>query len=344
MDRVSNCTAGHGIIIDPVPKNTTSPSHNKLKVVFFSSAPIGISFLEELHNDKDFEIIWVVTQPDQSSGRGMKMKANIIKTKALELLGAKATSLIQTPHTLKLRSKQYPWEGQEFYNWIKDIHPDYLVVIAYWKIIPQTILDIPTIAPINIHGSLLPHYRGASPIQTALLNGDKETGITIMKMSAGLDEGDSIAQLPITLDPTVTTLKLIDLFIEKGPQFTVDTLKKYHQGGLKTSPQDNSKATFTYKITKEQWEINPFTESLDEVVRKYNAYYLRPKIYFYHNNKRFIIEEPTNWDLKNYKDHKDESHAVDKKYNLNPAAQDMMIKAEWKKSIHREEWKKGYVK
>lgn len=73
-----------------------------------------------------------------------------------------------------------------------------------------------------------------------------------MKMSAGLDEGDSIAQLPITLDPTVTTLKLIDLFIEKGPQFTVDTLKKYHQGGLKTSPQDNSKATFTYKITKEQ--------------------------------------------------------------------------------------------
>lgn len=335
MDRVSNCTAGHGIIFDPVPKN---PKSTKLKVVFFSSAPIGIPFMEELH--KDFNIVGVVTQPDQSSGRGMKMQANIVKTKALELLGDKAN--IVTPQTLKLKSKQYPGKAKKFHSWLKNLAPDYLVVIAYGKIIPQTILDIPKIAAINIHGSLLPQYRGASPLQTSLLNGDKKTGITIMEMSAGLDEGNIIASLSIPLDPSITTLKLINLFTQKGPEFTRQTLLQYSQNKLTSIPQDHSHATFTHKIVKERWEVNLFSDSLDQIVKKYNAYYLRPKIYFYHKDKRFIIEE-LQLDLTKYSDHK-KSHAIDKKYNLNPALQDMMIKAEWKKSIHRDEWKKGYLK
>ena len=139
MERVSSCTGGTHKIYDP----------DHYKVVFMSSAPIGLPFLEKLHSDPRFEVNGVVTMPDKPSGRGMKMKPNIIKAKARELgLGE---DCIKTPQSLKLKSKKYGADAQQTTTRLETLKPDFIVVIAYGKIIPQHILDIPTIGPINVH-------------------------------------------------------------------------------------------------------------------------------------------------------------------------------------------------
>lgn len=324
----------------------------KLTVVFFSSAPIGIPFLEALIQDERFEIIWIVTQPDQPSGRWMEIKSNVIKEWYLNNTDCHAdTSLdsnqeiamtIVTPNTLRLDSKKYPWEWGKFQEWLQNLHPDYIVVIAYGKIIPQHILDIPSIAPINIHGSLLPKYRWASPIQTCLLQGEKESGITIMKMSAWLDEWDIIKQLSIPLEITTTTKDLIQAFSFHGPEFTNQTLRDYSIGKEIAIAQDHSLATFTTKIEKEDGLVDIYTMPIEQILRKYNAYYLWPKIYFIHNEKRVIIEE-LDIDQNTYSELK-YSPIADSDYIVNKCIKKLLVKPEGKKAMTREEFKIGYIK
>lgn len=171
-------------------------------------------------------------------------------------------------------------EGKEFYEWLKAKKPDYLVVIAYGKIIPQAILDCAAIAPINVHGSLLPKYRGASPIQTALLEGEKESGITIMRMDAGLDTGDMIRMLRIPLLLDRTSKELIGAMMDQGPAFLADTLEGFAHGEYKAKPQNDAQATHTTKIAKEDGQIDPWREPLSAVYAKYRAYALWPKTFF----------------------------------------------------------------
>lgn len=160
-DRVLHCTASTHKQYDPA----------HYRVVFFSSAPIGVPFLERLADDKRFEVVGVVTQCDKPAGRGMEMCENIIKQCTRANAKLKHCD-VATPTRLHPEKSE---EGREFAQRLKEKNPDMLVVIAYGKIIPQQILDIANIAPINVHGSILPKYRGASPIQSALLNNDKET-------------------------------------------------------------------------------------------------------------------------------------------------------------------------
>lgn len=148
---------------------TYDPDH--YRVVFFSSAPIGVPFLEQLAHDKRFDVVGVVTQCDKPSGRGMEMCENIIKQCTKTTASLKHCD-VATPTKLNPEKSE---EGKQFAERLEKKNPDLLVVIAYGKIIPQAILDIPKVAPINVHGSLLPKYRGASPIQSTLLNNDKET-------------------------------------------------------------------------------------------------------------------------------------------------------------------------
>jgi methionyl-tRNA formyltransferase len=357
MDRVSNCTPGHGKIVDPVPElpatghrlqqaegtenNTWSMKHetwNRIKIVFFSSSIIGLPFLQGLVDDERFQIIWVVTPPGQPIGRGMEMKPNLIKSKSLEL----GINNIATPNTLRLDSKKHPDEGEKFQSWLQEIHPDYIVVMAYGKIIPQHILDIPSLGPINIHPSLLPHYRWPTPPQTTLLHGVTQTWISIMKMSAGLDEGDIINVLPLELELTTTFKDFIQIIEEQWPAFLNETLIQYAKGELEAKTQDHSKATFTNKIEKEDGLIDIFNESLEQIFRKYNAYYLWPKVYFVHQEKRVIIE-----DLKinkhNYESNKANPFA-NKEYNLNQAISNLTIKPEGKKTMNWEDWKRGSLR
>lgn len=343
-DRVLHCTPSMHKIHDP----------DHYRVVFFSSAPIGVPFLEALVQDKRFDVVGVVTQCDKPAGRWMEMGENIIKQvskKILEKWSITSENFIATPTKLNPEKSE---EGREFTNRIKEKKPDVLVVIAYGKIIPQAILDIPKIAPINVHGSLLPKYRGASPIQSTLLNNDKETGITIMKMDATMDTGNMIDILRFTIPFQWTTKDLIEEMKKIGPKFLTTTLWKYGKKLLGEVVQQENKATYCGKIEKESWLIDPRTDTLETIYNKYRAFALWPKIYFMLNDKRVIIDHlELNEPLYNSNEEtplfqktapaiREENKA--KEVYLNPAVVDIQLKPEGKKAMPRKEFLNGYMK
>ncbi len=334
-DRVLHCTASMHKHYDP----------EHYKVVFFSSAPIGVPFLEALAHDKRFEVVWVVTQCDKPSGRGLEIHENIIKKEAKKIFSSASEDFISTPTKLHPEKSE---EGKVFADRLKEKNPDLLVVIAYGKIIPQAILDIPKIAPINVHGSLLPNYRGASPIQSMLLNNDKETGITIMKMDTGMDTGPMIDILRFTIPFSWTTKELIDEMKKIGPKFLNNTLRKYGKKLLGEVPQQEHKATYCGKIEKKSWLIDPRSDSITTIYNTYRAYYLRPKIYFSLKPKaesgkptRVIIEElKLSEPLYNSND----EVPLFKWKELHPAVLDIQLKPEGKKAMPRKEFLNWYMK
>jgi methionyl-tRNA formyltransferase len=254
------------------------------------------------------------------------------------------TAFIQTPNSLRLDSKKYADDAKEFQQWLTDKNPDFLVVIAYGKIIPQHILDIPTFWPINVHGSILPKYRGASPIQSVFLDDEKETGITIMKMDAGLDTGDmiDIAKFPIAFDWTAKDV--ITKMQEVWPQFLVDTLRKYGKWLLGEVAQDDAQATYCGKIEKEDGLIDPYNDSIQSIYNKYRAYILWPKIYWMHGDKRVIVEQLV-LDEELFEANKDKPLiAKGQKLTANSCVLSLMIKPEWSKSQSWDDFVKGYTK
>ena len=314
------------------------------RVVFASSASIGVSFLTALASDPRFDIIWVVTQPDQPVGRGLKMTANIIKAEA-ERIQLKTEDII-TPRSLRLDSRKYNDDASSFDSRLREKNPDFLVVIAYGNIIPQHILDIPTIAPINVHGSLLPAYRGASPIQSVLLNDEAETGITIMHMDAGLDTWPMLRKQWFSLTIHTTALDIIHKFQEFWPQLLIDTMIDYAHNKAPEIQQNNNEATHCSKLEKNHGLINPWTQTLYEVNNIYRGCYLWPKTYFVlddsrgkHTGKQIIIHtlqlDETLWET-----HKNQLLLVadQGKHHINPAVINFLIKPEWSKAMKWEDW------
>ncbi|MFA7717404.1 MAG: methionyl-tRNA formyltransferase, partial [Candidatus Absconditabacterales bacterium] len=259
------------------------------------------------------------------------------------------STFIQTPSKLNPSKST---EGRQFSERLTKKNPDFLVVIAYGKIIPQAILDIPQIAPINIHGSLLPKYRGASPIQTCLLNDDKETGITIMKMDAGLDTGAMIDKRGFHIALDRTAKDIIAKMQDFGPAFLNDTLRKYGKKMLGEVKQNESLATFCSKIEKESGLIDPRKDSLHDVYRKYRAFYQRPKIYFILKEKRIIIEElKIKKELHNISTFQYFNISTERKTplindgnNLNQIIESLSLKPEGKKPMSWKEFANGYLK
>ena len=344
VDRVFSCVWSKTKIYDP----------HKYNIVFFSSAPIWIPFLQKLNSSKRFDIKWIVTMPDKPSDRGMKVKPNIVKTEWEKILWCKdaiscvhyTADFIQTPNSLRLDSKKYAEEAHNFKLRLEAKKPDYLVVIAYGKIIPQYILDIPKIAPINVHGSLLPKYRGASPLQSIFLNQDQTTGITIMKMDAGMDTGDMIDKLKFKLKFNRTVKDLIYELMKRWPRFLNKTLVSYWKRLLWEVKQNENQTTYCQKIVKEDWEINIKTDTLEDIYRQYRAYALRPKIYFFletsnWKQKRIVIEKLI-LDEKMFAENKNKLLLEWKKLNI--SIQDISIKPEWKKAMTRDAFKTWYLK
>ncbi len=347
VDRVFSCTWSKTKIYDP----------HKYNIVFFSSAPIWIPFLQKLNDSKRFDIKWIVTMPDKPSDRWMKVKPNIVKIEWEKIFTENVSSsilegdkgvvnFIQTPNSLRLDSKKYAEEAHNFKLRLEAKKPDYLVVIAYGKIIPQYILDIPQIAPINVHWSLLPKYRGASPLQSIFLNQDETTGITIMKMDAGMDTGDMIDKLKFKLKFHRTVKDLIDELMKRWPKFLNKTLVSYGKKLLWEVKQKEEQTSYCQKIVKEDWEINIKTDTLEEIYRQYRAYALRPKIYFFletsnWKQKRIVIEKLI-LDEKMFAENKNKLLLEWKKLNI--SVQDISIKPEWKKAMTRDAFKTWYLK
>jgi methionyl-tRNA formyltransferase len=329
FDRVLHCTPSMTINYDP----------DHYKIVFFSSAPIWVPFLQELAKEKRFEVVGIVTQCDKPQGRGMEMCENIIKTEAKKIFPNQNEDFINTPTKL---NPEKSLEGKEFYKRLTSKEPDFLVVIAYGKIIPENILDIAKIAPINVHGSILPKYRWASPIQSVFLNGEKSSGITIMKMDKGMDTWDMIDIKQTKLHFDRTCKDLIERMKIEWPVFLSDTVRKFGKKILGYKKQDDSKATYCSKIEKESWLIDPYKDSLEDIYNKYRAFFLRPKIYFMHEGKRIIIEE-LEVDEANYNQEKDEP-LLNTQYSTSKTVKTLKVKPEWKKPMDRESFKNGYLK
>lgn len=341
MDRISRCTPWNEKTYDPV----------KYRVVFASGSPIWVPFLENLISDPRFDVVGVLTMPDMPSGRGMKMQENIIWLKAWELW-IDSTN-IKKPHSLRLDSKKYAYEAQETYEWIKELNVDILYVIAYGNILPQHILDVPKIAPLNIHGSLLPAYRGASPLQQVFVDGLSETGITLMKMEAWLDSGPMIDKQIFKLGFSDTVADLIQRVKEYTPKWSLDSIDDYVHGELEEEIQDESLVTHCGKITKQDgiiqlkvdiWEWK--ADTLENIYRKYKGYYLWPKTHFQLRVKsgelKVVIIEQLELDEELYEHKKDKSLFLDD-YVLNPAVISLVVKPEGKKAMSWEDFQRGYL-
>lgn len=187
-----------------------------MKIIFMGTPDFAESSLRAIY-EAGHEILAVVTNPDKPSGRGMKLTASPVKQYALE----KKLPIYQPQ---KIRG------NEDFINEIKSLKPDVICVVAYGKILPKEILDIPEKGCINVHGSLLPKYRGAAPIQWAVINGEKVTGVTTMYMDVGMDTGDMILTKEVLIGEDETTGEIWEKLSKLGADLLVETLEKIEQG------------------------------------------------------------------------------------------------------------------
>ncbi len=218
-----------------------------MKVLFMGTPDFAVACLESLIKAK-YDVCAVFTQPDKPRGRKMIMTPPDVKVCALE-----HNLPVYQPNTLR--------DGDAF-EIIKSYAPDVIVVAAYGKILPKEIIDYPKYGCINVHGSILPKYRGAAPIQWSVINGDKETGVTTMLMGEGLDTGDMllIKKTPISIDDTASSV--FDRLAILGGELIVETLKKAEKGELNPVKQDDSLSTYAPMLDKNISDINWHTDSL----------------------------------------------------------------------------------
>jgi methionyl-tRNA formyltransferase len=227
----------------------------KLKVVFMGTPDFAVPVLNYLI--KSTKLLAVVTQPDKKAGRKQKIAQSPIKQLAL-------ANKIKVLQPAKVR------DNAEFIQQIKQLQPDLIVVVAYGFILPKEILDIPKYGIINIHASLLPKYRGASPIQSAILNGDQETGVTLMLIDEQMDHGPFLGQKSLSIDND-SYKTLHDKLAKLGTELLVEILPKYIAGQIKPVVQDDSLATYCYILTKADGKID-WTKSAQEIERQVRAF------------------------------------------------------------------------
>ena len=206
------------------------------RIIFMGTPEFSVPALKALAARSDFQISLVVTQPDRPKGRGKQLAPSPVKQAAVELG-------IEVFQPEKLNTDQ----GVEK---LTRLAPDYFVVVAFGQILSQAILDIPKIYPINIHASLLPKYRGAAPIQAAVMNMDKESGITTMVMAKGMDTGDMLVKTRTPIDPEDTAQDLHDRLSSMGGEIIVNTIDATNAGQVTPKPQDHTRATHVSMLKK----------------------------------------------------------------------------------------------
>lgn len=221
-----------------------------MKILFMGTPDFAQASLKALYDAK-YDMIGVVTNPDKPKGRGMKLVASPVKEFAME----KGLKIYQ-PTKIK--------NNEEIIEEIKKLNPDVICVVAYGKILPKEIIDIPKLGCINVHGSLLPQYRGAAPIQWAVLNGDKKTGVTTMYMDEGMDTGDMILKQEVEIGEEETTGELWERLASIGAKLLVETLKQIEKG---VAPRQKQGDNFSMApmLNKEMAKINWSAKTAQEI-------------------------------------------------------------------------------
>ncbi|MFO8036214.1 MAG: methionyl-tRNA formyltransferase [Anaerolineales bacterium] len=246
----------------------------ELNVVFMGTPDFGVPSLQALANH--FHVVGVITQPDRPAGRGRKPTPPAIKSEA-KALGIP---------TYQPQSLHKPAVMDQLNLW----NPELMVVAAYGHILPPAVLDFPPYGCLNVHASLLPRWRGAAPINAAILHGDQETGVTIMKMDEGMDSGPILAQEPIPIEKDDTAGSLFDTLSHLGAQLLVETIPLYIEGEITPQPQDDSKATYAPMLQREDGELS-FDRSAEYLARQVRAYDPWPGTFTFWKGQRLIIHQ-----------------------------------------------------
>jgi len=249
------------------------------RIVFMGSPDFAVPMLEALAASggvrlRPYNVVGVVTQPDRPAGRGRALLSPAVKL-AAQALGL---PLIQ-PERLRA-----PEALEQLRAWA----PDVIVVVAFGQILPAEVLDLPHYGCVNVHASLLPRWRGAAPIQAAILAGDTETGITVMKMDAGVDTGPILSQRAVPILPEDTAGSLFDELSRLGAELLLKTLSNYLAGKLQPQPQDDSKAIYAPMRKKEDGLLD-FTRPAEELARQVRAFHPWPGAFFDWNNTRLKV-------------------------------------------------------
>lgn len=236
-----------------------------MRIIFFGTPHFVIPVLESLI--KKFNILAVVTAPDQKAGRKQLLTPTPIKKFSTD---DKVNISVLTPHSF----------DDEALKQIRSLKPDLFIVAAYGQILPESLLSIPPFGAINVHPSLLPHHRGPTPVPTTLLNGDKETGVTLIKMDKEMDHGPILAMRSYTVHETDTTETLLTHLFNLSAEMLPDVITNYTNGQIEPKVQDELEATYTQKITKEDGKIDvDHAPDKTKLTRMINAYYPWPTVW-----------------------------------------------------------------
>ena len=242
------------------------------KIVFMGTPEFAIPSLEILKNSNN-KILAVYTQPASKANRGQKL----VESK-IELTAKKFGLKVRTPKIL----------DEKEYNFLNSIKPDLVIVVAFGKIIPKKFLNIPKFGFINVHASLLPKWRGAAPIQRSIMNLDKETGVSIMKIVEKLDAGPVIHQDKISLNENIDTLILSKLLSQLGAKSLINAIEKIEKNEANFVEQNHDEATYAKKITKNESEIK-WDENANLVLAKINGLNPNPGAWFKYKNERYKV-------------------------------------------------------
>jgi methionyl-tRNA formyltransferase len=237
---------------------------SSLNLIFCGTPEFAVPTLSKLVS-AGFEVQLVVTQPDRPKGRGLELVASPVKRRALEL-----GLPIAQPERIK--------NNDDFRNQLTHLRPDAIIVVGYGRIIPQWMLDLPPLGNINLHASLLPKYRGAAPIQWAIARGETVTGVTTMKIDAGLDTGDILLQRETAIGRDDTAETLAPKLATLGADLTVETLRQLRDGTIRPRPQNNAEATLAPILKKEDGLID-FSRSAGEILNRLRGFQPWPGAY-----------------------------------------------------------------
>jgi len=234
-----------------------------MRIVFIGTGEIGVPTLRALLNS-GHELVAVLTQPDKPVGREQQIEASPIKKTLMS--GAPDGRALAFPVLQPTKIKE-----RQAIEDMRALKPDVIVVVAYGQILPRAVLEIPRLACLNLHASLLPRWRGAAPIQAAIAAGDRETGITVMYMDEGLDTGDILLQRSVDIQPNDTGGSLHDRLAQITPEALLEALRLLAAGKAWRIPQDNARATYAPKLKREHGQID-WSESAEAIERKIRAY------------------------------------------------------------------------
>jgi methionyl-tRNA formyltransferase len=249
-----------------------------MKLVFCGTPEFAVPSLQAVV-DAGHEVALVLTQPDRPAGRKMELQVPPVKQLALSLgIPVEQPEKIKTNAALREQ--------------LEAIRPDAVPVVAYGRIIPDWMLALPPLGCLNVHGSLLPKYRGAAPIQWAVANGETETGVTTMRLDAGLDTGDTLLMRSISVGPHTTSPQLYPELAHIGAKLLVQTLADLGDGTLQAIPQDHTHATLAPILTRDDGRLNPAEHTAEQAYNRWRGFHPWPGCWANFRGKRFLIHKP----------------------------------------------------